>query len=131
MRWRGDFAAYQAAIQDALLEPGVEFCVVMGSSQWGKTACATNVVLYHVLHDPTACLVVEPSVDPMALDFSRTRLGPAIAASPALRERVGRASARDTDAVLMKRYRGGFIALAGGNSAASLAARSVQVVVLD
>src|SRR5690242_8418309 len=60
--WQTDFAPYQRGILDAFHEPGVEVAVVEGSSQWGKTASAVNIVAYHIAHDPCSILVVEPTV---------------------------------------------------------------------
>lgn len=131
-RWQTDFAPYQRGILDAVHEPGVQFIVVMGSSQWGKTACAVAVVAYHIAHDPCEILIVEPTVDPMAKDFAKNRLDPTIKASPALSAVVDRKRQRDaSNTVLLKTFRGGYLALAGSNSAASLAARPVRVLVLD
>ena len=130
--WQTDFAPYQRGIMDAFHETGVEIAVVMGSSQWGKTACAVNVAAYHIAHDPCPILVVEPTVDPMAKDFARNRLDPVIAASPILAEAVSRKRAKDSsNTILTKTYRGGSIAIGGANSAASLAARSTRLLVLD
>lgn len=129
-RWRTDFAPYQRGIMDAFKTE--EFVVVMGSSQWGKTACAVNVVCYFMAHDPCAILIVEPTVDPMAKDFAKNRLDPVINASPLLSSIVDKKRARDaSNTTLLKTYRGGFVALAGSNSAASLAARPVRVLMLD
>lgn len=130
--WQTDFAPYQRGILDAFHEPGVEIAVVMGSSQWGKTACAVNVVAYHIAHDPCPILVVEPTVDPMAKDFAKNRLEPVIAASPVLRERVAKRREKDqTNTQLAKTFRGGSLAIGGANSAASLAARSIRALILD
>jgi phage terminase large subunit GpA-like protein len=133
MRWSNDFAPYQRGIMDALLEPGVEFVAVMGSSQWGKTACATNVVAYFIAHDPCPALVVLPTVDPMAREFAKNRLGTVIEASPILRDRVATTHARDHhgSTTLMKVFPGGALSIGGANSAASLSARSVRLLVLD
>lgn len=129
-RWRTDFAPYQREILDAPLT--AEFVVVMGSSQWGKTAIASNVVAYHIAQEPAHMLVVEPTVDPMARDFSRNRLGPMIEASPVLRARMGKPRAKDgTNSITAKYFRNGSVVLAGANSAASLASRSVRVLILD
>lgn len=131
-RWKTALAPYQAAIMDACLEPGVEFVVVMGSSQWGKTATALNVVAYHIAHDPCPILIVEPTVDPLAREISKNRLGPMIEASPALADRIGAARSRDaSNTTLLKTFRGGSVAIGGANSASSLAVRSVRVLVLD
>jgi len=130
--WQTDFAPYQRGILDAFHEPGVEIAAVMGSSQWGKTACAVNVVAYHMAHDPCPILVVEPTVDPMAKDFARNRLEPIIAASPVLRDRVSKKRAKDSsNTTLQKTFKGGSLAIGGANSAASLAARSTRLLVLD
>lgn len=130
--WQTSFAPYQRGILNAFHEPGVEIAVVMGSSQWGKTACAVNVVAYHMAHDPCPILVVEPTVDPMAKDFAKNRLEPVIAASPILRDRVSKKRAKDaSNTILQKTFRGGSLSIGGANSAASLAARSTRLLVLD
>lgn len=130
--WQTSFAPYQRGILDAFHEAGVEHVVVMGSSQWGKTACAVNIVAYHMAHDPCPILVVEPTVDPMAKDFARNRLEPVIAASPRLRECVSKKRAKDSsNTILQKSFRGGAISVGGANSAASLASRSTRLLVLD
>ncbi len=131
-RWQTAFAPYQRGIQDAFHEPGVEVVAVMGSAQWGKTAIAVNVVAYHMAHDPCPVLVVEPTVDPMARDFARNRLEPVIAATAILRDTVSKKRAKDaSNTTLSKTFRGGSISIGGANSASSLAARSVRLLVLD
>lgn len=131
-RWQTAFAPYQRGIMDAFREPGVEIVVVMGSSQFGKTSIALNVVAYHMAHDPCAVLVVEPTVDPMAKDFAKNRLEPVIAATPILRDTVSKKRAKDaSNTVLSKTFKGGAVSIGGANSAASLAARSVRLLVLD
>jgi len=132
--WQTDFAPYQRGILDAFHEDGVEVVVVMGSSQWGKTACLVNVVAYHIAHDPCQILVVEPTEKPMAEDFSRNRLQTVIDASPILAESLGRGRKRGRTAsntLLQKTFRGGAISIAGANSAASLAARPTRLLGLD
>lgn len=130
--WNTDFAPYQRGIMDAFHEVGVEIVVVKGSSQWGKTACAVNIVAYHIAHDPCPILVVEPTIDPMAKDFSKNRLDPVIQASPALREVVSKRREKDgANTTNTKSYVGGSVSIGGANSAASLAARSIRVLVLD
>lgn len=132
-RWKTDLAPYQRGIMDAFHEPGVEVVAVRGSSQWGKTACACNLVAYHIAHDPCPILVVEPTVDPMANDFSKNRLAPLIESSPALKEKIKepRSKKDATNNILLKTFASGFLAIGGANSAASLASRSVRVLVLD
>jgi phage terminase large subunit GpA-like protein len=131
-RWRNAFAPYQVGIMDAFHEDGVEIAVVMGSSQWGKTSIAVNVAGYHIKHDPCTILIVEPTLDPMATDFATNRLEPVIEASPTLQECFSKKKSKDAqNTKLNKRFRGGSLALAGANSAASLAARPTRVLILD
>ena len=61
-RWQTAFAPYQRGIMDAHHEPGVEFVVVMGSAQFGKTSIALCRIAYVIAHDPSSVLVVEPTV---------------------------------------------------------------------
>jgi len=131
-KWQTSFAPYQKGIMDAFHEPDVEVVVVMGSSQWGKTSAALNIVAYHCDYDPCPIMVVEPTVDPMAKDFSTNRLQPLIDASPRLSETFSRRRQKDgSNTTLLKTFRGGYIAIGGANSAASLAARAVRLLVLD
>lgn len=131
-RWRTDFAPYQRGILDVFHEVGVQIAVVMGSSQWGKTSSAVNLVAYHIAYDPCPILVVEPTVDPMAKDFAKNRMDPLIAAVPKLRDAVSKKRAKDaSNTTLQKTFRGGSLAIGGANSAASLAARTTRLLILD
>ena len=97
-----------------------------------NTAIAVAMVAYHIAHDPCPILVVEPTVDPMAKDFAKNRLDPVVAATPVLRDRVGKKRAKDSsNTILLKTFKGGAIAIGGANSAASLAARSIRLLILD
>lgn len=131
-RWKTSFMPYQAGILDAFFEPGIEIVVLQASSQVGKTSAAVVMVAYHIAHDPCPILVVEPTVDPMAKDFSKNRLDPIIAASPPLRDSVSKKRAKDSsNTVLQKTFKGGSLSIGGANSAASLAARTIRLLILD
>ena len=129
-RWKTQ--AYQRGIVDAFEEPGVEEVVVKGSSQWGKTSVACVLVSYHMVHDPCPIMVVSPTEDPMAKDFSRRRIDPMIRTTPVLAAVVDpRRTPEGSNTALSKTFRGGTLDLPGANSAPSLAARSVRVLILD
>jgi len=131
-KWRTSFMPYQRGILDAFFEPGVEYVVVQASSQVGKTTAAVVLVAYHMAHDPCTILVVEPTVKPMAEDFSKNRLEPIIDASPILRETVSKKRSKDSqNTTLAKAFKGGSLSIGGANSAASLAARTIRFLVLD
>lgn len=123
---------YQAGILDAFFEPGIEIVVLQASSQVGKTSAAVVLVAYHIVHDPCPILVVEPTVDPMAKDFSKNRLDPIIRASPLLHDAVAKKREKDSsNTILHKTFKGGSLSIGGANSAASLAARTIMLLILD
>ena len=131
-RWRTDFMPYQRAILDAFFEPGIEYVVLQASSQVGKTSAAVVLVAYHIAHDPCTILVVEPTVDPMARDFSKNRLDPVINASSILADSVSKKREKDSsNTIASKTFRGGSLSIGGANSAASLAARTIRLLILD
>lgn len=130
--WQTGFAPYQRGILDAFHEPGVEIVALKTSSQVGKTSIAVGIVAYHIAHDPCPILVVQPTVKPMAEDFARGRLEPMIEQSPALSAVVSKKRERSkANTILAKTFRGGQISIGGANSAASLAARSIRLLILD
>lgn len=131
-RWTTAFMPYQAGILDAFFEPGIEIVVLQASSQVGKTSAAVVMVAYHIVHDPCPILVVEPTVDPMARDFSKNRLEPIIQSCSLLRDVVATKRAKDSsNTMLQKTFKGGSLSIGGANSAASLAARTIRLLILD
>lgn len=131
-KWKTSFMPYQAGILDAFFEDDIEIVVLQASSQVGKTSAAVVMVAYHIVHDPCPILVVEPTVDPMAKDFSKNRLDPIIAASPPLRDSVSKKRAKDSsNTMFQKTFKGGSLSIGGANSAASLAARTIRLLILD
>lgn len=133
-RWRTTPA--QRGILDVFhLEPKIETVVVRAAAQTGKSAAALGLCGYHLAHRPTAQLYVLPTRDPMAYDWSRTRLEPMIRDSPALSAVMtaehSRKAGTVTRVLLRTTRAGGQIAIAGANSAPSLATRSVEVLVQD
>lgn len=103
----------------------------MTSSQVGKSEILLNVLGFHVEKDPCPILVVQPSLV-TAEDFSKDRISPMIRDTPSLAKKVDGVASRDSgNTLLNKKFPGGYIVLAGANSAASLAGRPVRLVLLD
>lgn len=111
---------------------GTHECVVlMTSSQVGKTEIINNVVGYYIDQDPSPILVIQPILD-LAKAWSKDRLAPMIRDTPCLTGKVREVRSRDSDnTVLHKVFTGGHITMAGANSAASLSARPIRVVLMD
>jgi phage terminase large subunit GpA-like protein len=90
-----------------------------------------NTVAYHMDQDPGPIMVVQPTVD-IAQAFSVDRFRPLVRDCPRIRDLVDPARAKDsTNTLLRVTFRGGFLICAGANSAASLSARPIRILLLD
>jgi len=109
----------------------VEEVVLMWGAQTGKTRIGSNWLGYLVDTNPGPVMIVQPTID-MAKRYSRQRLAPMIEESPALRRKVRENRSRDdANTTLLKEFAGGFMAVAGANSAAGLRSMPVRDLFLD
>jgi len=131
-QWQTSKAPYEKAIMDAISDPDCPRVVVQKASQVGITDSAIlNPIGYFMSEDPCPILCVQPTIE-LAEAFSTDRLNPMLRDSPRLRGLVGDPRSRDSANTLRRKaFKGGFIALGGANSAASLSGRPVRVVLLD
>jgi phage terminase large subunit GpA-like protein len=130
---------YRAARTPYVREPmdalGVESTVEQVVLQWGaqtsKTTVGSTWLGYLIDVAPGALMVVQPTTD-TAKRYSRQRLAPMFEESARLRELVHENRSRDEAAtVALKEFRGGFLAIAGANSAAGLRSMPVRHLFLD
>jgi phage terminase large subunit GpA-like protein len=131
-RYRTDRTPYMRAITDALspTHPARRI-VVMKSAQVGFTEGGNNWIGYIIHHAPGPMLAVQPTVE-LAKRFSRQRVDPLIAESPALRERVKPARSRDAgNTVLSKEFPAGLLVITGANSAVGLRSMPARYLFLD
>lgn len=130
-KWDTARAEYQRGIMDAVSDPTVTDIVVKKSAQVGWTAIIGNIVGYFVDQDPAPMLVLQPTLE-MGEAWSKDRLAPMIRDTPCLTARIADSKARDSgNTILHKKFAGGHITIAGGNSPASLASRPIRVVLAD
>jgi phage terminase large subunit GpA-like protein len=130
-QWRTDRAPYQREIMDAMNDPAVETIVMMTSSQVGKTEIHLNILGYYMDYDPSPILLLQPTLE-MAEAFSKDRLAPMLRDTPALKNKVGDARAKNSgNTLLHKTFPGGHITMAGANSPASLASRPIRILLAD
>jgi len=116
---------------DAISNPRLRDIVVMAGAQVGKTEMLLNVIGFHIHHDPSPILLVQPTLE-MAQAFSKDRLAPMLRDTPALRGSVKDPRSRDANnTTTHKVFTGGHISLVGSNSAAGLASRPIRVVLCD
>jgi len=130
-KWHTARANYQRGIMDAISDPRNRDVVVMAGAQVGKTEMVLNVIGYHIAHDPSPMLVVQPTLD-MAQAFSKDRLAPMLRDTPQLRGKVKDPRARDANnTTTHKVFPGGHISLVGSNSPSGLASRPIRIVLCD
>jgi len=130
-RWVTARAPYQREIMDVASDPRVETIVLMTSAQIGKSELLLNVIGAHIDYDPSPILCLQPTLE-MAEAFSKDRIAPMLRDSPALKNKVKDARARDSgNTLLHKTFNGGHLTLAGANSPASLASRPIRIVLCD
>ncbi len=131
-RYRTDRTPYMRAIMDAL-SPGsaVQRVVFMKAAQIGATEAGSCFIGFVMHHAPGPILAVQPTVE-LAKRNSRQRIDPLIEESPALRERVRPARARDSgNTQLSKDFPGGVLVMTGANSAVGLRSMPARYVFLD
>ncbi len=131
-QWVTAKAPYEKEIMDAISDHLTPTVCVQKASQLGITDCAIlNPVGYFMSEDPCPILVVQPTIE-LAEAFSTDRFAPMIRDSPRLRNLIADPKSRDSGNTLRRKaFKGGFVALAGANSAASLSGRPVRVVLFD
>ncbi|MGE0252948.1 MAG: phage terminase large subunit family protein, partial [Alphaproteobacteria bacterium] len=131
-RYRTDRTPYMRAIMDALSPAHPARRVVfMKAAQVGATEAGNNWIGYVIHHAPGPMLAVQPTVE-LAKRFSRQRIEPLIAESPALRERVRPARSRDAgNTVLSKEFPAGLLVMTGANSAVGLRSMPARYLFLD
>src|SRR5215472_11312041 len=131
-QWITDNAPYEREIMDAISDRDTERVAIQKGSQLGITDCAIiNPIGYFITEDPCPILVVQPTIE-MSEVFSTDRLAPMIRDSPKVRALVGDPRSKDSGNTLRRKgFKGGFVALGGANSAASLSGRPIRVVLLD
>jgi len=130
--YRSTRTPYAREPMDALSQhSGVEEVCLMWGAQTGKTRIGSNWLGYLVDCNPGPVMIVQPTID-MAKRYSRQRLAPMIEESPALRRKVRENRSRDdANTTLLKEFAGGFMAVAGANSAAGLRSMPVRDLFLD
>lgn len=131
-RWRTSRTPYLREIMDNMsaYSPVSEQAVMKGV-QIGMSEAGFNFVGYAIHHAPGPLMYVMPTLD-MAKKFSKTRIDPMIAESPALAERIKPARARDSgNTVFQKDFDGGTLLMTGANSAAGLRSMPIRFLVLD
>ena len=116
---------------DAFSDPQYSEIVIMSGSQIGKTEIINNIIGYYIEHNPLPILCLQPTLS-MAQTWSKDRLALMLRDTPSLRNKVGDARSRDSgNTTLHKTFAGGHVTVCGANSPASLASRSIAILLAD
>ena len=130
-KFRLDRLPYQREPMEAFTDETVGETVLMWAAQMGKTELLLNAVGYHIHMNPSPMLAVYPTLD-TARKWSTKKLALMLRETPVLHGTVKDPRSRDSgNTVLSKDYAGGFLVIAGSNSAASLRQISCRVVLQD
>lgn len=130
-RFSCDRVPYQRAAMDDATDPAVSQSIYAWAAQTGKSETLNNVLGYFMHADPSAILLVQPTVD-LAEAYSKERIAPMIRDTPALRKLVRDPRSRDSgNTLLSKVFPGGNLALIGANAPSGLAGRPRRVILLD
>ena len=114
-----------------MCDPAVETVVFMSGAQDRKTELLLNAIGFYICHEPSPILVLQPSLS-LGQAFLKDRLAPMIHDSEVLVDPVQDARSRDANNTkLQKGFPGGHITIAGSNSPASLASRSIRICLAD
>lgn len=119
-KWRTERVPYIREILKCLSpSSNVQLVVFMKGSQVAGTECILCWTGHTIDANPWPMMIVQPTLE-LAKLFSRQRLDPMIRAAPSLSAKV-RENARDSENTIFgKDFDGGYLRLAGANSAASL-----------
>jgi len=127
-KWRNQLVPYGIEPMECLSPSDPARDVTLKwARQTAKTAIGENFFGYTADEDPAPMLIVLPSLDE-GKKFVKTKLQPAIDASPALRHKVAEQKSRTEDGSTsaFKRFRGGFAQITGANSSKGLQMISVR-----
>lgn len=129
-QWVTARTPYLREIMDSFSEPGVNRVVFKKCARIGATEAGLNIVGYFIHQDPSAIMIVQPTVDD-AKDFSKEQLAPTIEDTPVLRDRVSNAVKDSKNTITSKVFPGGSVVLGGANSPRFFRRRTVRVLVLE
>ena len=118
-----------------MTDPSVERVSVMKSARVGCTKALINATVgYHIHHDPTTIMVVQPNRGD-AEGYSKEEIAPMLRDCPALaacesprRSKGGRNS---EDTILLKQFRGATLQVVGAHSGAGFRRVSRRIILCD
>jgi phage terminase large subunit GpA-like protein len=108
----------------------IQRVVFMKSSQIGGSELGFNWLGYIIHMVPGPVMMVQPSLD-LAEKVSKQRIASMIEETAPLREIMSTAAREKENKILLKEFRGGFLVMAGANSATALRSMPIKYLFLD
>ena len=125
---------YQRGIMDAITDPAVTQLTFEKSARVGYTLMISAAIAYHMDHEPTSILVVQPTVDD-AKGYSKETIAPMIRDVPVLANKVfedlEEGPKGSSNTIQHKTFPGGVLSLIGANSGTGFRRISRRVVIFD
>ncbi|OQA32898.1 MAG: Phage terminase large subunit (GpA) [Betaproteobacteria bacterium ADurb.Bin341] len=130
--WRTSRTPYMRDIMlDLSPGSGIDEVVLVKSGQISGSETANNVIGYIIHLAPGPTMLVQPTVD-AGKDYVRERINPLIEYTPVLKNRIAEAKSRKGgNTMRFKKFAGGFLSIAGANSAQGLQSRPIRYLILD
>lgn len=126
-KYRPEMTPYMIEPMNCISDPRVVEVVLMTSAQVGKTTVLLNALGYYSDAEPSPILFLMPTED-FAKLFAKKRIDTMVRDTPVLR---GTYLPDQKQEVLEKRFAGGFLSLAGTNSAVKLSSQPIRIVFGD
>ncbi|MBQ7154825.1 MAG: phage terminase large subunit family protein [Synergistaceae bacterium] len=128
-KWSTSRAPYQRAMMDAVKSH--ERVVIMTAAQVGKSEILLNTIGYYIHYEPCPMLMVQPTLE-MGKDFSKKKFTPMLRDTPVLSCLIDLKARTKDNNILDKRFgNSAIVCIAGANSPAGLASRSIRILLLD
>lgn len=128
-KWQTSRAPYQRGMMDAVKSH--ERTVIMTAAQVGKSEILLNTLGYFLHYDPCPILMVQPTLE-MGQDFSKTKIATMLRDTPALSGLISQKARTSDNNILHKHFsNAAVLSIAGANSPAGLASRSIRVLLCD
>ena len=120
---------YQREPMKAITDPAIEQITFMKSSRVGYTKMLNATIGYHIEHDPTSILVIQPTLTD-AKGFSKEEVLPMLRDCPVLDAKFPPHVMRK-NSLLHMRFSGGLLQLVGARSPASFRRVSRRIILGD
>jgi phage terminase large subunit GpA-like protein len=131
-KWSNLIMPYLVEIMDCLMSSHPALTVtIMKGAQSGGSQVILNFLAYLVANCPGATMIVHPTVE-AAKSWVKEKLGPTIEANRFLSDKIRGRKSRDAgNTAGYKRFPGGFMVIAGANSAPGLRQKSIRYLIKD